>query len=570
MKKRLLALLLIAAVTLPVVGCKKPAPVNTDNSTKQETTAKTETPESEETAEAEDEELSDGFIQPIVYSKSYFETDEETSDLLIDGCIQTVQISEESQETYPELAKALKELSEGEEKTKDEEFEENLLDARRSHAELAENYLAEKDETHVFIRRADSKVFSYLNEHYSYLGGAHGSTMYGGMNFDPKTGKEIQYSDIVKDSDKLQKALAETIKNDFPDLLLDGIGADYEENMKIYFENGYSPAFTIDNEGVTFYFGSYGLGSYAAGNQFVTLPYSKYADLFSEDILPEKEGGYIMEIPRFNSTFADVDNDGDTEAISVNTTVHYDGDPAAYDPDTIDEYHVDIYVVVDGEQYLIKDEYEVFGTDCRLVKTEGKNTFLLLSHATMNDYTFTNIIKLDGKNKPKLVDTVWYEMPWIQRDPENEEEEFIYGSLTPVDPSAMLLTERFDRTATLHAQNVFKLTEDGKLEAQNDEFISIGYLYGNPIEINVIRDFEGTSIDNYGNTLEKNFKVEKGEKLFIYRTGETELEGENTVYVDFLTEDNIILRVYYDETVFPHTINGTDEDQLIENLLYAG
>lgn len=68
-------------------------------------------------------------------------------------------------------------------------------------------------------------MFSFVITNYTYLAGAHGYTDYSNYNFDPVTGEEIQFTDVVKDTDKL------------PDIIVDEFEKQ-NEDLEEYFENG--------------------------------------------------------------------------------------------------------------------------------------------------------------------------------------------------------------------------------------------------------------------------------------------------------------------------------------------
>ncbi len=99
-------------------------------------------------------------------------------------------------------------------------------------------------------------IISYLVQGYEYTGGAHGNTFLESFNYDKKTGKRIEVTDIISSKDSLNifAALADKeLTVEYPEG-----SSGTKENWSIWYS---------DNDSVTFIFVPYQIASYAVGQQ---------------------------------------------------------------------------------------------------------------------------------------------------------------------------------------------------------------------------------------------------------------------------------------------------------------
>ncbi len=135
-------------------------------------------------------------------------------------------------------------------------------------------------------RRSDGRVLSFISCDYLYLAGAHGYASFKGYNFDPSTGEEILFKDVIKNTDDLPLAIYKELIRQNDDLfgyfedcpgdkenLIEGMPERFEDNAK-------GIAWAIDYDGVWFCFEDYAMGSYAAGARYVKVPFADYPDIF--------------------------------------------------------------------------------------------------------------------------------------------------------------------------------------------------------------------------------------------------------------------------------------------------
>ena len=154
----------------------------------------------------------------------------------------------------------------------------------------------------ILVRRADGKAVSFLEDNGEYAGGFHGISHLAGKNFDARTGKELQLSDVFANRFAMAEALKKKLKADYPEAsFMENGGAGLDDIIdKLVKED--SLAWTLEPEGVTFWFNPYLLGGTYAEDTFVTtFCFNKEPELFKTNMdtgTPVWQGskGYCMDL----------------------------------------------------------------------------------------------------------------------------------------------------------------------------------------------------------------------------------------------------------------------------------
>jgi len=136
----------------------------------------------------------------------------------------------------------------------------------------------------ILVRRADSAAVSFLEDKGIYGGGTHGSSELAGWNYDARTGKELQLSDVFVNKYTLAEAIKKRLKEDYPGAgFMENGGAAADEAVDRMIKED-SLAWTLEPHGVTFWFNPYRLGGTYAEETFVTtLFYSETPELFKRN-----------------------------------------------------------------------------------------------------------------------------------------------------------------------------------------------------------------------------------------------------------------------------------------------
>lgn len=119
-----------------------------------------------------------------------------------------------------------------------------------------------------------------------YQGAAHPNSSTATLNYDFKNGKALKLPDLFKPGSKYLQTISTYCVADLKKQskekgsgLLDGVFADGAAPKAENYEGGW----TITKRGLGIYFDAYQVGPYAAGPQFVMVPYSALKDLIKPD-----------------------------------------------------------------------------------------------------------------------------------------------------------------------------------------------------------------------------------------------------------------------------------------------
>lgn len=278
MKKKLLSLALIGALTLSLAACGAQEAEITPTP---ETTVSLE-PEASPTAEpsAEPEEF-DGTILVTSEFDGLASTYEGYVVLKADALLPTVSI-EGRDESASAITKALqKKLAATEDSTKDaydaacEAFD-ALDDAGR------ETWLAYGWSSSGEVMRGDGTVLSLLCYTYAYTGGAHGSYDYFGQNFSTVTGEELSLDDLTDEPEELRAALTEHI-----------LAAAKEDAEELFDVEGFTErvydtdAWYLTDEALVIVAQVGEIAAGARGKVEFAVPYSELEGLIKAEYIPE-------------------------------------------------------------------------------------------------------------------------------------------------------------------------------------------------------------------------------------------------------------------------------------------
>lgn len=113
-----------------------------------------------------------------------------------------------------------------------------------------------------------------------YTGGAHPSSFYTVLNFNPETGEEMVLSDIFKKENFEEALTAKLIENLARQLQVEGIEGIREKGY-LYQDTGMfiSNNFILGNEKITFIYNKYEIAPYAMGDITIDIAYSEIKDL---------------------------------------------------------------------------------------------------------------------------------------------------------------------------------------------------------------------------------------------------------------------------------------------------
>ena len=295
--KRILCVLLSLCVIIGFASCKKDNPDEnvTDNSS---------------TTQTYNENIKDE-IKVLSLNKEYishYELYEDTSVMLVRSEYSNVTLDKSMEKQYPLLAKTLLDTSAMRKRAMENEKDNYISFATEEFKKDSESFSTYISTLDVQVRRADSIVVSILEDYY-----ADGSRKFNGINYDTESGKELGLADVFTDTSKIPTVVEKEI--------MSRIGEDEPfSNTAVveYFKNipDDSITWTLDYNGVTFYFNPGDIAPTNFGVQVVTVFFAGYPDLFNKKytIVPDE---YIVSLPVSAPFYTDITGDKKAEELIV-------------------------------------------------------------------------------------------------------------------------------------------------------------------------------------------------------------------------------------------------------------
>ena len=460
--------------------------------------------------------------QVKVEAESEFQssTDEETSKILAEVKSQVLHLSEEDAEKYPALAKTLEEISTKENDEINKTFNDNREQAAQSFedAEDKEMFGTYTDTRTILPQRSDSAVVSFLETLSSYTGGAHGTQTFSAHNIDPETGKEIALSDVVKDEDVIRSLVKAELKEKYPEMNWD------EETDKNADDALKNPVFTIGDNGLTFWFSNYEIGSYAEGTQNVTILFNGNDAQFNEKFTDVPES-YAFAFPESETASVDIKKDGDLDKV---TFFGEDFDGSMFRKITVN--------VNDETASVDTEANDIEGT---FVKN-GDKTFLYIWSNTVNDIKQLDVFSLTN-GELEFVGT--FELG-------------LSGSGELTDPTSFTLMRRTSILGSFGISGQYSVGEDGTPQAAEDIFTIEG-----EHTITAKKDLALKTVDENG--VEKDASITAGTELTLFRT-------DNKTFVDAKEADGTIVRIDVNTEGATKLMDGQSIEDAFDGIQFAG
>ena len=228
-----------------------------------------------------------------------YECVENGSSIAIEASYPVVMLRYDDENNFSKLNKALADNNKSTKEYQLKFIKDNLEFARESYDVYDEYYHPFESRVKPLIHRGDTVVTSILYSGFTYMGGMNGDSYYYGENYDTQTGKELNLFDVVNDRSSLSYALREQLE----DIADSNVNLDEVINA----EKEYS--WTLDYNGITFYFMPYAISPIATDVVVVTLSNKEYPEVLKNEykVTPK---AYGVELNPDVPFFYDVNGDG--------------------------------------------------------------------------------------------------------------------------------------------------------------------------------------------------------------------------------------------------------------------
>lgn len=468
------------------------------------------------------------------------------NDYVLECKYQTIRLDDASAKAYPALQEALKAYSDKELKEQKERVEsvKNDPDTDKIIKNSGTHFY---DNTTIKIYRADRDAFSFLKTSASFLGGPHPNNVTTFAAFDPKTGKEIALTDVIKSKKDLMERVKKDLKTKYPDVEftdLDKSLKEYEEEKDVKINWGLSPF------GITIFFNAYDLAPHASGSQSVALRFDKDKDFFTGKY-NKPDQGLVLPMSADGKAIMDLEGTGTPATFTVKGT---------YDKEN--EHYTGLTVSCNDKSYELKDnvfvDYYVKG-----IHTKDNRNYIYAFTRGYSDYPELLVFEVKGGNVDYKGSASLSEPSSYIRDDRGEVITFVSEteSKTTVDtypifnPDKLVLSQRVDAMSTYTISKNYKINDKGIPES-SDEFGTAMDV----ITLTVKEDIKGKNVDIEKNELKDDVTIKKGEKITIYRTN-----GKDTVI--FKTENGSYIALKYEgEDKF----NGKPFEESFDGAIFAG
>lgn len=530
MKKRILKgraaicpVILLAAASLVFSACGKK---ETEEMKETETSvAETEGSSGETGASTEDpvgsgEEIVEetGLLYPVVWTDYLSEYDETIGPL----CSAEYQSPGIRNEEYPELSEALKAWSEENTAAVQKEYEE-LLAIAREDAGQREDFSGYSTDSSVQIVRADQKVFSFINEGYSYTGGAHGNGGTRGYSFDTETGEALLLSDVVTDKEAFTEYLISRLEEEYAseDMLLEG----WQDQVRAETGQEESLSFSLTESGMRVYFSPYEIAPWAAGTITLDIPYGDEAAGLRKELFEGAEEKSVWSISPYEELYLDADGDGEEEKISFQPAPEGEGE---------DSYILQYTLTADGRSTDFTADYGISAS--YILRGDGQY-YLYAECKSDNDWRYLRILNITALLAGEPEENNYYEA---------------FYENVPVSARGFYLGTRGSLISTVGISREHVLGEEGLPEPRTETYVI------DDLSLTAKKAVPATSPDQT-----EELEIPAGTKLAA-------LETDESSYVIFRSEDGSLYRVEINGTDWPHTIAGEAIEDYFDGLIFAG
>lgn len=410
MKKKCFLFLLV--ITVCLVGCTRGVNINIPDNINQDADDVTDSSVTQNVGNVEILGVNAGCT--LMY-----ESDDSGSVLLAKSKFSGITLDDEYAGKYPLLSQKLRQVLTMMENAMTDEYDNFLASAKNAlQMHGFGNWKAYVSTLDTQVRRADSVAFSTLSDSYTDTPMIENVRSFMGSSYDTQTGEELLITDVVKDMSKL----ADIVKKEITSHMWTGEFKD-EAVLEEFFKNT-APSdiyWTLDYNGVTFYFYAGCIANEEYGNITATVSFAEYPELFVEKYTVAPES-YAVRIPVTSSFFTDLD--GDTELDELVFTALKDEETGLF---------TDAYIITADGFY--EEKIPAFNFSPYYIKAADDRHFLYVFSEGAED--FNRLMNLyiyeitDGKID-KLID-----IPLALHHSVDDEDRDVFA--LPVNPESMLL-----------------------------------------------------------------------------------------------------------------------------------
>ena len=268
----------------------------------------------------------------------------------------------EGAETYPDMARMMSETAGMITRSQEDEAD-NMVSFAQEMFDVDSYFETQISTVDTQVRRADSVAVSYLTDSYADYGFIDEFRGMQGSNYDTQTGQQLALTDVVKDMTQIPALVQKELNSHL------WAGEGYSETaIQDYFNNTPEDgiSWTLDYNGVTFYFGDGDITEPGNGGQTATISFAEYPELFEEKYRNVPEA-YMVRLPLDSSFFTNLDGDSTLEELNVTGVYNEEG-----------RFYSQFGIYTDTDGYYHYEDFYAYGYNPYYVKTADGKHYLYL------------------------------------------------------------------------------------------------------------------------------------------------------------------------------------------------
>ena len=381
------------------------------------------------------------------------------------------------------------------------------------------------------LPRADSRAVSVLYSLTSYSGGTEGDVFYYSSNFDSASGRLLSLSDVVLDLPEFRDILEAGLREKYAEVDFTAL----EDALNGYMSDLSSLTWTLDYQGLSFFFAAGTLAPYDDGAMQLSLRFADNLRLFSlyYTAVPT---AYAVPLTGGSCLNYDFDQDGKADEISVERIYGDDG--------SIEK----LKISVNGKVFTANTP--MTDCDCYVVRPGTGRSYLFISAQNLTGYGYISVY---------LIDRTGASLAGMQY-----ESSLYAASYTPAcagttlltDPGYFMMGTRIQYLGTLTGLKVYSIGTDG-MPVSSDSYYQ---LYGaDPLTLKT--QLVTATIDAAGSGTFAAETFPAGTRLSFWR-------GDGSGSMDMYTDDGVYCRLYVSGKPGSQKVNGVPVENVFDGIVY--
>lgn len=384
--------------------------------------------------------------------------------------------------------------------------------------------------TDIYVTRADSLALSTLCVSDSGSAASQPQRSYSCMNFDSRTGRHLALKDVSTDAERLTTLIKEQLEKGYPKAEF----YDLDAAMGKYAEDISTLVWTLDYQGLSFYFAPYELAPYEEGSFTVGLRFDDHPELFS---IYYTRRPYSYAVPVIDGRCLNYDMDGDGVSDLIRMTreekkgVNY------------------LNIAVNSRELSVN--VSMTGYEAYVIYAGPSRSYLFINANNGSDYGYISVYRLERTGAALLgmiYDTSLQAAGFTPECP---------GIPLLTSPQRLILGTKIELLGTLTGVKDYSIGSAGMPETGDEQY----RVYADTT-LTAKTDFATAGVDPAtGRGLNSAVKIAAGTRMFYHRS-------DGAGYVDMMSEDGQCCRMYVSGKGRSQTVNGMPVEQCFDGLIY--